>query len=79
MTQKSGEVEIVALVFIDPGGSVPKWIVNWFAGPYGAQHAAGPAQAGGDNISTHRAGARDAASGARIPARIVFGGYRIDG
>lgn len=32
MTQKGGQVEVVALVFIDPGGHVPKWLVNWFAG-----------------------------------------------
>lgn len=32
MTQKGGDVEVVALVFIDPRGSVPKWLVNWFAG-----------------------------------------------
>ncbi len=32
MTQKPGQVEVVALVFIDPRGNVPKWIVNYFAG-----------------------------------------------
>ena len=32
MTQSAGQVEVVALVFIDPGGHVPKWLVNWFAG-----------------------------------------------
>lgn len=32
MTQKGGQVEVVALVFIDPRGNVPKWLVNWFAG-----------------------------------------------
>jgi hypothetical protein len=32
MTQSPGRVEVVALVFIDPGGHVPKWLVNWFAG-----------------------------------------------
>ena len=32
MTQSSGQVEVIALVFIDPGGHVPKWLVNWFAG-----------------------------------------------
>ena len=30
MTQVGGRVEVVALVFIDPCGSVPKWIVNYF-------------------------------------------------
>ena len=30
MTQLSGRVEVVALVFIDPCGSLPKWIVNYF-------------------------------------------------
>jgi hypothetical protein len=30
MTQVGGRVEVVALVFIDPNGSVPKWIVNHF-------------------------------------------------
>ncbi len=30
MTQVGDRVEIVALVFIDPRGSVPKWIVNYF-------------------------------------------------
>ena len=30
MTQVEGRVEVVALVFIDPAGSVPKWIVNYF-------------------------------------------------
>lgn len=32
MTESAGQVEVVALVFIDPGGHVPKWLVNWFAG-----------------------------------------------
>jgi hypothetical protein len=32
MTQSGDQVEVVALVFIDPGGHVPKWLVNWFAG-----------------------------------------------
>ena len=32
MTTTGGQVEVVALVFIDPGGHVPKWLVNWFAG-----------------------------------------------
>jgi len=32
MTASGGQVEVVALVFIDPGGHVPKWLVNWFAG-----------------------------------------------
>jgi hypothetical protein len=31
MTQTPAGVEVVALVFIDPGGSIPKWIVNYFA------------------------------------------------
>ena len=30
MTQLAGHVEVVALVFIDPCGSLPKWIVNYF-------------------------------------------------
>jgi hypothetical protein len=30
MTQVGSRVEVVALVFIDPCGSVPKWIVNYF-------------------------------------------------
>ena len=30
MTQLAGRVEVVALVFIDPCGSLPKWIVNYF-------------------------------------------------
>jgi len=30
MTQVGDRVEVVALVFIDPSGSVPKWIVNFF-------------------------------------------------
>ena len=30
MTQVEGHVEVVALVFIDPCGGVPKWIVNFF-------------------------------------------------
>ena len=30
MTQVGGNVEVVALVFIDPGGLIPKWIVNYF-------------------------------------------------
>ena len=30
MTQVGDRVEVVALVFIDPSGSVPKWIVNYF-------------------------------------------------
>jgi hypothetical protein len=30
MTQRTGHVEVVALVFIDPVGSIPKWIVNHF-------------------------------------------------
>ena len=30
MTQVGPRVEVVALVFIDPCGSVPKWIVNYF-------------------------------------------------
>lgn len=31
MTQQPGHVDIVALVFIDPGGWIPKWLVNQFA------------------------------------------------
>lgn len=31
MTQLPGRVEIVALVFIDPGGWIPKWLVDHFA------------------------------------------------
>jgi len=30
MTQKADHVEVAALVFIDPRGSIPKWIVNYF-------------------------------------------------
>lgn len=30
MTQAGARVEVVALVFIDPRGSIPKWIVNYF-------------------------------------------------
>lgn len=30
MTQVADRVEVVALVFIDPRGSIPKWIVNYF-------------------------------------------------
>ena len=30
MTQVGSRVEVVALVFIDPCGSLPKWIVNYF-------------------------------------------------
>ena len=30
MTQLGDNVEVVALVFIDPSGSIPKWIVNYF-------------------------------------------------
>jgi hypothetical protein len=30
MTQVGDNVEVVALVFIDPRGSIPKWIVNYF-------------------------------------------------
>src|SRR5262245_52648517 len=32
MTQQAGRVDVVALVFIDPCGWIPKWIVNYFAG-----------------------------------------------
>jgi len=32
MTQQPGKVDVVALVFIDPCGWIPKWIVNYFAG-----------------------------------------------
>ena len=31
MTQAPGHVDVVALVFIDPGGWIPKWLVNYFA------------------------------------------------
>jgi hypothetical protein len=31
MTQLEGRVQVVALVFIDPCGSLPKWIVNYFS------------------------------------------------
>ena len=31
MTQRQDHVDVVALVFIDPRGSIPKWIVNYFA------------------------------------------------
>jgi len=31
MTQVGNHVEVVALVFIDPCGSIPKWIVNHFS------------------------------------------------
>jgi hypothetical protein len=31
MTQVGSHVEVVALVFIDPCGRVPKWIVNYFS------------------------------------------------
>lgn len=31
MTQTPAGVEVLALVFIDPGGSIPKWIVNYFS------------------------------------------------
>jgi len=31
MSQAPGRVEVVALVFIDPCGIIPKWIVNYFA------------------------------------------------
>jgi len=31
MTQVEGHVEVLALVFIDPRGRIPKWIVNYFA------------------------------------------------
>jgi hypothetical protein len=30
MKQAGDQVEVVALVFIDPRGSIPKWIVNYF-------------------------------------------------
>ena len=30
MTQVEGHVEVLALVFIDPRGRIPKWIVNYF-------------------------------------------------
>ena len=32
MTQVGDHVEVVALVFIDPRGAIPKWIVNFFTG-----------------------------------------------
>src|SRR5262249_50169957 len=31
MTQVAGHVDVVALVFIDPCGRIPKWVVNYFA------------------------------------------------
>ena len=31
MTQKDGQVDVEALIFIDPCGSIPKWIVNYFS------------------------------------------------
>lgn len=31
MTQAPGRVDIVVLVFVDPGGLIPKWLVNQFA------------------------------------------------
>ena len=31
MTQVEGHVEVLALVFIDPRGEIPKWIVNYFS------------------------------------------------
>lgn len=31
MTQTGGNVQVVALIFIDPCGAIPKWIVNYFA------------------------------------------------
>ena len=31
MTQENGQVEVVALVFIDPRGRIPSWIVNYFS------------------------------------------------
>ncbi len=30
MTQVGNQVEIVTLIFVDPQGSIPKWIVNFF-------------------------------------------------
>jgi hypothetical protein len=30
MTQLDDRVEVTALVFIDPRGSIPKWVVNYF-------------------------------------------------
>jgi len=79
MTQKSGEVEIVALVFIDPGGSVPKWIVNWFAGHMAhntlrdlrkqvARHLYSPTQ-----LQEMQRRVRE------YPGRTSSAGYRIDG
>jgi hypothetical protein len=32
MVQLPGHVRVVALVFIDPRGTIPKWIVNYFTG-----------------------------------------------
>jgi START domain len=32
MVQEPGHVDVLALVFVDPCGSIPKWIVNYFAG-----------------------------------------------
>lgn len=31
MTQVGKRVEVVALIFVDPRGSIPKWVVNYFA------------------------------------------------
>lgn len=31
MTQEKDHVEVVALIFIDPCGAIPKWIVNYFS------------------------------------------------
>lgn len=31
MTQEPGHVDVVALVFVDPRGWIPKWVVNYFA------------------------------------------------
>jgi len=31
MTQAPGHVEVEALVFVDPNGWIPKWLVNYFA------------------------------------------------
>src|SRR4029077_18328515 len=30
MTQVADHVEVAALVFVDPRGSIPKWVVNYF-------------------------------------------------
>jgi hypothetical protein len=41
MVQKPGRVDVVALVFVDPRGWIPKWIVNYFAGRVARSTVAG--------------------------------------